>query len=124
MKSSLLRVRSNIDTLARRSSSDHLPCLLGGGSPFLFLAQSRITGSLFTWRDNPYYRYCGLTSTKSMSANRGIPRRSERSSPEVSTKEATLLFAKLAETLLLLRIYLFLFLIYFFICSNQGVHHE
>ena len=97
MKSSLLRVRSNIDTLARRSSSDHLPCLLGGGSPFLFLAQSRITGPLFTWRDNPYYRYCGMTSSKSMSVNRGIPRRSERPSPEVSTKD-----------LLLLRSYLFL----------------
>ena len=119
-----LRVESMPVTLEIRSSSESLPCLLSGVSPFLFLAQSRITGSLFTWRDNPYYRYCGLTSAKSMSANRGIPRRSERSSPEVSTKEATLLFAKLAETLLLLRIYLFLFLIYFFICSNQGVHHE
>jgi len=90
-------------TLERRSGSESLPCLLSGVSPFLFLAQSRITGSLFTWRDNPYYRYCGMTSEKSMSANRGIPRRSERPSPEVSTKEAILHFAILVGTLLLLR---------------------
>ncbi|VAW75850.1 hypothetical protein MNBD_GAMMA12-631 [hydrothermal vent metagenome] len=90
-------------TLEIRSSSERLPCLLGGVSPFLFLVQSRITDSLFTWRDNPYYRYCGMTSEKSMSVNRGIPRRSERSSPEVSTKEAILLFFYMAMTLLLLR---------------------
>ena len=98
-----LRLKSMPVTLEIRSGSERLPCLLGGVSPFLFLAQSRITGSLFTWRDNPYYRYCGLTSVKSMSVNRGIPRRSERPSPEVSTKEAMMHFAFMAMTLLLLR---------------------
>lgn len=38
-----------------------------------------------------------------MSANRGIPRRSERPSPEVSTKEAILLIALMVVTLLALR---------------------
>lgn len=111
-------------TLVLRSGSESLPCLLSGVSPFLFLAQSRITGSLFTWRDNPYYRYCGLTSTKSMSANRGIPRRSERSSPEVSTKEATLHFANLVETLLLLRILIPFVLINYITCAYQGARYE
>jgi len=117
-------------TLQIRSDSERLPCLLGGVSPFLFLAQSRITGSLFTWRDNPYYRYCGLTSVKSMSANRGIPRRSERSSPEVSTKEAVLHYALIAMTLLLLRFNFPLRVVKSYISTNtkrdtfEGVNNE
>jgi hypothetical protein len=66
--------------------ADPQPCNPNGGSPFLYIAWSRITGPLFTGRGLPYHaRFC-LAPLEQTAHGRASPHRVERPSPEKSTK--------------------------------------
>ncbi|WP_144391539.1 hypothetical protein [Pleionea sediminis] len=61
-------------------------CISVGGSPTWLQDLSCFTDQLFTGRKMPYYRYCSMTSVKSMSDSRALPRRVEQFSSKNSTK--------------------------------------
>lgn len=80
---------SSIVILKLNGSAVGLPCNPGGGSPSLFIACSRITGSIFIMPHCHYYRFCGLASTKPKSDSSDVRRRVDRSSTKSPTKETS-----------------------------------
>ncbi len=62
------------------------PCNLNGGSPFLHIAYSRVTGSLLTKRGQTYYKRFRWAPLEQTVYNRSSSHRVERPSPEMSTK--------------------------------------
>lgn len=63
-----------------------LPCNPNGGSPFLPIAFSRISGSLFTgWELDTCTHFC-LAPAEQMAYKCPLPRRVERPSAKTSTK--------------------------------------
>lgn len=62
------------------------PCNLNGGSPFLLIAKSRITGSLFTGREESTYTRFSLAPVEQTAYRWLFPHRVERSSPKITSK--------------------------------------
>ena len=68
------------------SSATEEPCISNGGSPFRFKDFPRITDAIFTEPYSHLYRYCGMTSQKSMSDIGNVRHRVDNLSTKNSSK--------------------------------------
>ncbi|EGU59856.1 hypothetical protein VINI7043_01240 [Vibrio nigripulchritudo ATCC 27043] len=74
-------------TMGNHSSAAEEPCISNGGSPFRFKDCPRITDAIFTEPYSHLYRYCGVTSQKSMSGIGNVRHQVDTLSTKNSSKE-------------------------------------
>ena len=101
----------NTDILELSCDAVAQPCKSNGGSPFLYIDHSRVTGPIFTGPYFATYHYRSMASEKPMSDRWRVRRRVDCSGIESSSKEAIkkTLFASRLILWLLQAIYLFVF---------------
>ena len=75
------------NTMGINGSAANEPCIANGGSPFWFTGYPRVTGEILTGPHSHPYRYCGMTSKKSMSDMGNVRHRVDYPSTENSSKE-------------------------------------
>lgn len=83
----LLAEQRTSNTIEHYSSAAEEPCISNGGSPFRYKDCPRITDAIFTEPYSHLYRYCGVTSQKSMSGIGNVRHRVDNLSTKNSSKE-------------------------------------
>ncbi|MGF1724028.1 hypothetical protein [Photobacterium nomapromontoriensis] len=76
-----------INTICHQGSAAIEPCIANGGSPFWFTGYPRVTGEILTGPHSHPYRYCGMTSKKSISDMGNVRHRVDYPSTKNSSKE-------------------------------------
>ena len=82
-----LVLKTAIHTILINGSAAKEPCIANGGSPFWFTGYPRVTGEILTGPHSHPYRYCGMTSKKSMSDMGNVRHRVDYPSTQNSSKE-------------------------------------
>ncbi|MCM0149271.1 hypothetical protein [Photobacterium galatheae] len=96
----LIELQADMHTMQLHGSAAKEPCIANGGSPFWFKGCPRVTGAILTGPHSHLYRYCGMTSPKSISDIGNVRHRVDSASTENSSKEVAALPALFLQSIL------------------------